>query len=139
MSISEFWALHAQRIYYAHFMLAICFRASCAAIISQKVSSAVLTCNVATQSGICPTEDAFFKSLQLRHTHTKVNIHCKNFPKRYAWLSVTFLGFISFEQLAGNNWFGPWKRSWFQEFSWFKWVNVLFLSFIYISWIDLVE
>ena len=23
-------------------------------------------------------------------------MHCKNFPKRYAWLSVTFLGFISF-------------------------------------------
>ena len=34
-------------------------------------------------------------------------IHCKNFPKCYAWLSVTFLGFISFEKVAGNNGFGP--------------------------------
>ena len=30
----------------------------------------------------------------------KLRIHCKNFPKSYAWLSVTFLGFISFEQVA---------------------------------------
>ena len=35
--------------------------------------------------------------------------HCKNFPKRYAWLSVTFLGFISFEQVAGNNRIWPWN------------------------------
>ena len=34
-------------------------------------------------------------------------IHCKNFPKRCAWLSVTFLGFISFEQVTGNNRFCP--------------------------------
>ena len=33
--------------------------------------------------------------------------HCKNFPKRYAWLSVTFLGFIRFEQVAGNKGFVP--------------------------------
>ena len=29
-----------------------------------------------------------------------VYLHCKNFPKRYAWLSVTFLDFISFEQVT---------------------------------------
>ena len=40
-----------------------------------------------------------------------LSVHCKNFPKRYAWLSVTFLGFISFEQVAGNNGFRPLKRS----------------------------
>ena len=34
-------------------------------------------------------------------------IYCKNFPKLYAWLSVTFLGFISFEQVAGNKGFVP--------------------------------
>ena len=57
---------------------------------------------------------------------SKFSTHCKNFPKRYAWLSVTFLGFISFEQVTGNNRFRPYKGSWFQEFSWFKWVSVLF-------------
>ena len=37
------------------------------------------------------------------------SLHCKNFPKRYAWLSVTFLSFISFEQVTGNNKFRQWK------------------------------
>ena len=34
-------------------------------------------------------------------------VHCKNFSKRYAWLSETFLAFISFEQVAGKNGFRP--------------------------------
>ena len=30
-------------------------------------------------------------------------LRCKNFLKRYAWLSITFLVFISFEHVTGNN------------------------------------
>ena len=36
-------------------------------------------------------------------------LHCKIFPKRYAWISVTFLGFISFEQVTGNNRLRTWN------------------------------
>ena len=52
--------------------------------------------------------------------HTLLNVHCKNFMKRYAWLSVTFLGFISFEQVAGNNGFRPLKRPDFRNSVVFK-------------------
>ena len=38
---------------------------------------------------------------------SRPTLHCMNFPKRCALLSVTFLGFISFEQVAGNNGFRP--------------------------------
>ena len=38
----------------------------------------------------------------LKNKNQLIFIHCKNFSKRYAWLSVTFLDFISFEQVTGN-------------------------------------
>ena len=37
-----------------------------------------------------------------RHRYWDISQHCKNFPKRYAWLSVTFLDFIYFEHDTGN-------------------------------------
>ena len=53
-------------------------------------------------------------------------LNCKNFTWRYAWISVTFLGFISFEQVTGNNKFHPWDDPNFRKFNWFKWVYVPF-------------
>ena len=37
------------------------------------------------------------------------SLHCKNSPKPYEWLSVTFPGFICFELVTGNNRFWPWN------------------------------
>ena len=78
----------------------------------------------------CFSECAIFFTIKILRNVTVIwllsfSVHSKNFPKRYAWLSVTFLDFICFDQVTGNIRFLPWKHSWFREFSWFKWENIL--------------
>ena len=60
--------------------------------------------------------------------------HCKNFPKRYAWLSVTFVGFTSFEQVTGNNGFRPWNSSHFRNLvNLGEWKYCFSRSFIFLE------
>ena len=52
----------------------------------------------------------FLIKFLLSTLYNRVHHHTvRFFPKRYARISVTFLGFIGFEQVTGNNRFRPWN------------------------------